>query len=64
MTQLCYSYLCIDCDEIIDIRDIRNGKCPRCGSGELYPLSAWIPANDQRRHRRESVENNETHQAL
>lgn len=44
MTQLCYSYLCMDCDEIMDIRDIRNGKCPRCNSGELYPLSVWLPA--------------------
>jgi len=44
MTQLCFSYLCIDCDEIIDIRDIRKGKCPRCGSGEIHPLSVWIPA--------------------
>jgi len=44
MTQLWYSYLCVNCDEIMDIRDIIDGKCPRCNSGELYPLSKWLPA--------------------
>ena len=44
MTQLCYSYICIDCDEIMDVRDILDGKCPRCNSRELYPLSKWVPS--------------------
>lgn len=48
MTQLCYSYLCIDCEEIVDVRDIREGKCPRCGSKEMHPLSAWLPATKRR----------------
>jgi len=45
MTQLCYSYICIDYDEILDIRDMIDGRCPRCNSRQLYPLTKWVPAN-------------------
>jgi DNA-directed RNA polymerase subunit RPC12/RpoP len=43
MTELFYSYLCTNCDIIMDIRDLIQGRCPRCGSENVYPLSKWVP---------------------
>jgi len=56
MTQLCHSYLCIDCEEILDILDIRKGKCPRCSSMQIHPLSAWIPATKRRALQKKDTE--------
>ena len=41
--QLNYAWICINCDEIFDFKDIsRKNTCPRCGAQVLHPLNKWI----------------------
>jgi|GEM_PF-3133290 len=42
MTQINYAYLCMNCDEICDCRELAQGNCPRCGSRAVYPLKKWM----------------------
>jgi len=40
--QLKYAWICLDCEEILDARDIKNDACPRCGGRALRQITKWI----------------------
>lgn len=40
--QLNRSWLCMNCNEIFDAKDLKKQGCPRCASDEIYPLTKWI----------------------
>lgn len=44
MTQLSHAYICMDCEDIFDARELANGHCPRCMSQTIWPLTAWVPS--------------------
>jgi hypothetical protein len=39
--RLSRSMICLDCSDVFDVP--RRGRCPRCGSGAVWPLGKWIP---------------------
>jgi len=42
MAKLKDLWICIDCEEVFDMRQTKTRRCPACASAVSRPLSSWI----------------------
>lgn len=42
MAKLKDLWICMDCEEVFEMRKTRSRRCPGCASAVSRPLSAWL----------------------